>query len=78
MARRLDWDKAKQPARRRPSGTKRTSLKQREQRMWAMVEFVQRHNISCFKCGSVSAEWAKTGTSRRGPWAICVFCVSKR
>lgn len=41
----------------------------------ALAKFVAAHDLSCFKCGAVKAEWAKTGISKRGPWAICRHCV---
>ena len=71
----LDWDKArsKEKARRRPSG-KRKRGADRQVLMW---RFTQRHGIGCFKCGCTDGEWAKTGHTDRGPWAICGECVKR-
>jgi len=44
----------------------------------ALAAFVERHQLLCFKCGVEKAEWAKTGVSKRGPWAICTSCVAER
>ena len=41
----------------------------------AMARFAASHNLGCFKCGSQTNPWAKTGISQRGPWAICKTCV---
>lgn len=42
----------------------------------AMVEFVNKHEIACFKCRTRQANCAKTGWGNRGrPWAICASCV---
>jgi hypothetical protein len=49
------------------------------ERQRALQEFVWKHDLSCFKCGSRGPiEWAKTGISARGPWAICGPCANKR
>lgn len=40
-----------------------------------LAAFVTEHNIGCFDCGTTKAEWAKTGLSKRGPWAVCLSCV---
>jgi len=50
----------------------------RRTRQDALAAFVDQHDLSCFKCGATEAEWAKTGISKRGPWAICVTCVAGR
>jgi hypothetical protein len=42
-----------------------------------MEAFVLKHDIGCFKCKKKKARWAKTGISKRGPWAICGNCVSR-
>jgi len=39
--------------------------------------FVKEHGLRCSKCGIEKAEWAKTGISQRGAWAICVACASE-
>lgn len=41
----------------------------------AVAEYVAKHELACFKCGTREGEWAKTGRSGRGPWAICADCV---
>lgn len=71
---RLDFEKAKRRAAvpREP----RDTAQGRGARQAALAAFVAEHGLSCFKCGAESAEWAKTGISERGPWAICVPCVS--
>jgi hypothetical protein len=77
MARRLDWEKARrqeleQPRRRNRHASK---VRAKARAQGARHEFVQKHGVGCFKCGTQAAEWAKTGISKRGPWAICVPCV---
>jgi hypothetical protein len=76
MSSRLDWEKAKAKAkaRRRPSGKRKRGV-DRQIQMW---KFTQRHGIGCFVCKSTEREWAKTGLSDRGPWAICVECVKRK
>ena len=44
-------------------------------RQSAIVEYVAKHELACSKGGTREGEWAKTGRTRRGPWAICVDCV---
>jgi hypothetical protein len=79
----LDWEKAKRQeavgGRKRPKGNRQARQAEHVRQM-ALVEFVTKHDLSCFKCGDQLNKWAKTGVSRRGPWAICVDCVvtSKR
>ncbi len=46
-------------------------------RSLSMLEFVVRHDLACFVCGSRINEWAKTGTNAKGPWAICLPCVKR-
>ncbi len=79
---RLDWQKAqdrdraheaKKLAPPAPASTRRRSTQQ-----MARAAFVDKHGLSCFKCGADKAEWAKTGISERGAWAICVHCVGQR
>jgi hypothetical protein len=68
----LDWSKAKP----KPAPTTRDNRRTALVRQTAMVEFVARHDLACFKCGTRVGEWAKTGVSARGgAWAICVNCV---
>jgi hypothetical protein len=38
-----------------------------------MAEFVARHDLACFKCGTREGEWAKTGVSGRGPAQLIVI-----
>jgi hypothetical protein len=78
---RLDWEKAHERDRareaaqaregKRPSTDRRAALRQK-----ALADFVEQHGLTCFKCGAAKAEWAKTGISKQGPWAICVPCAS--
>jgi hypothetical protein len=77
---RLDWEKARD--RDRGRATKQAppgagAAKRRAARQDALAAFVEKHEIGCFKCGAAKAEWAKTGISKRGPWAICARCVSE-
>jgi hypothetical protein len=44
----------------------------------AMADFVEKHQLRCFNCGENEFHPAKTGTSKRGPWAICITCVRKQ
>lgn len=80
MAKRLDWEKAKrnEKKRNRPNGSERRRKKMQAARQQALDKFVQEHMLTCFKCHAIHAEWAKTGFSKRGPWAICANCVNKR
>lgn len=78
MASGLNWEKASKQDRfgRSPThkGMRRQYALQQER-----SEFVREHGIQCFVCGAgPGAEWASTGTSRRGPWAICLPCAKKR
>jgi hypothetical protein len=79
---RLDWHKARDRDRAQeaknsappgPASTRRRSTQQ-----MARAAFVDKHGLRCFKCGAEKAEWAKTGLSERGAWAICVQCVGQR
>lgn len=78
---RLDWEKAKERERageaKASSRPGPSSAKRRATAEMARTAFVEKHGISCFKCGATKAEWAKTGISKRGAWAICVDCVQK-
>jgi hypothetical protein len=47
-------------------------------RQLIMEAFVAEHKLRCFRCDRNDRPWAKTGTSWRGPWAICVPCVRSR
>lgn len=67
----LDWSKAKPTPAPAPRDNRRSAMP----RQTAMAEFVGRHELACFKCGTCEGEWAKTGITRRGPWAICANCV---
>jgi hypothetical protein len=67
----LDWSKAKP----KPAPPPRDNRKSAMLRRTAMAEYVATHDLACFKCGAREAEWAKTGRTGRGPWAICVNCV---
>lgn len=38
--------------------------------------WVERHGLSCFKCGSRFGKWVKGGRSRDGKlWVVCDRCV---
>jgi hypothetical protein len=71
----MDWEKANRRERAQPA--KPDTRKQQMQRQTALADFVAKHDVSCFKCGRSDGPWAKTGVSRRGPWAICVECVGE-
>jgi hypothetical protein len=82
---RLDWQKAQERDRKREAKQAaaqmpgRAGARRQAARQAALTAFVQKHDIACFKCGAKTAEWAKTGIHpKRGPWAICVPCVSRR
>jgi hypothetical protein len=68
----LDWERAER--RRRPTGSQRRKRQPVDVRRQALEAFAAKHDLRCFKCGGVH-NWAKTGISTRGPWAICVQCV---
>jgi len=57
----------------RQKAPKRPNRKARRQK--ARAEFVRKHKLACFVCGGKGKPWAKTGTNRVGPWAICLPCV---
>jgi hypothetical protein len=67
----LDWEKAKPKPAPKPRDDRRAMML----RQTAMAKYVAEHDLACFKCGAREAEWAKTGRSRRGPWAVVVNCV---
>jgi hypothetical protein len=67
----LNWEKAKPKQAPKPPDNRKSAMLREE----AMAEYVAKHDLVCFKCGTREAEWAKTGRSGRGPWAICVNCV---
>jgi hypothetical protein len=70
---RLDWEKAELKKRRRPTGSQR-KRQSADIRRQALDAFTAKHDLRCFKCGG-DTNWAKTGISARGPWAVCVVCV---
>ena len=67
----LDWEKAKPKPAQKPRDNRKAAMLRQE----AMAEYVAKHELACFKCGTRQGEWAKTGRSRSGPWAICANCV---
>lgn len=81
MLARLDWEKAQERDRTREAkqaaSPPRAAVRQQAARQAALDAFVEEHGIGCFKCGVEKAEWAKTGISKRGAWAICVRCVAR-
>jgi len=82
MGNRLDWEKAnrRDKKRKRPKGKSRRAKQEDHVRQQAMFQFVFKHQLACFKCGEQSSvsRWARTGFSKRGPWAMCDVCVKKR
>lgn|SRR5215472_2682605 len=69
----MNWDKAKR-SQMPIEPYKGRSVQTQKQRK--MAAFVRKHALTCFRCGtSTPLAWAKTGTNRRGPWAICADCV---
>jgi hypothetical protein len=78
---RLDWEQANRLDRQRvaadayhpaPTGRRRRQAKYQQ----ALKIFAAKHDIRCFKCNTGDAEWAKSGIATRGPWIICVPCVT--
>lgn len=47
-----------------------------ERKRKILSDFAIKHNLQCFVCGTNENSWAKTGISRKGPWGICVACIS--
>lgn len=74
---RLDYGKAKARDRSRAAAHAGRKRSDNDLRQTAYLNFVARHKIACFKCGTTAAAWAKVGTSRRGPWAICTTCTTQ-
>lgn len=82
---RMEWEKAaardrqeraNQPLYKAKRDARRD--KTNEARRLAMAVFVDKHQLACFACGGTAPrEWAKTGVSRRGPWALCAACRKK-
>lgn len=68
----LDWQKARE---RRSNGRAKRHKTDTALRQQALTTFVAKHSLACFKCGTQTAEWAKTGISKHSPWAICTPCV---
>lgn len=73
---RMDWQKAS--AKERVVSSTDFYATRGSTRQTVIADFVREHGIGCFKCGQTSAEWAKSGTSKRGPWAICTTCVGTK
>jgi hypothetical protein len=81
MARRLNWGKARryELATSHPIGKRERKKRAQERRQWVFSDFVKRHEIRVFQVRSVERRrMGQTGTSIRGPWAICVPCVKKK
>lgn len=77
----IDWEKARAASRARRDAAEAATVtpaeaRRRGTRQAALAAFVEQHGLRCFKCGAGDAEWAKTGISKRGPWAICVPCAT--
>ena len=77
----MDWQRARAASRARRDAVETAALtpadaRRRGKRQFALAAFVQQHGLRCFKCGASEAEWAKTGISKKGPWAICVPCAT--
>ena len=84
MSRRLNWERAAARDRQRLSGLRESSKKAKERAKRAddlaqqtRREFVEKHGVECFGPGPHSHRIAKTGWSKRGPWAICASCVAR-
>ncbi len=75
MGRRLDWERASRRDLQRAATARDTRTQKNMERQVRLALFVEEHRIRCFKCDADRAEWAKSGTSKRGPWVICVPCV---
>jgi hypothetical protein len=73
----MNWTKARTKPRPEPFDYRVAGLG-RSPRENALDAFVARHDLACFKFGTRKAEWAMTGHSARGPWAICAKCIRRR
>jgi ribonuclease HI len=74
----LDWQRARQrDAARDASSEPKARQGGNGKRQAALAAFVEQHGLRCFKCGGEKVKWAKTGLSKRGPWAICTDCVAE-
>jgi len=85
VSRQFDWERANKRDRQRIETLRTESRKIRERRRTTLAsrqesisDFVHRHQLKCFVCGAEQAQWAKSGISKRGPWAICAACVAER
>ena len=68
---------ARRSRRRRPAPQRPDDRRARQAALVALVPGKTRTLVLQVR-GAAEAEWAKTGISERGPWAICVGCASKR
>jgi hypothetical protein len=80
LSRSLDWEGAKKrdALAKYPSAAKAEKGKKRaHRRQQAMQKFAAVRALACFVCGGSgpTVEWAKTGVSKRGPWALCADCA---
>lgn len=69
----MDWEGAR--ARDKARKDAHRQRQPRTDRAVVLAAYVAKHRLSCFKCGTNSGPWAKTGVSNRGPWVICLGCV---
>lgn len=75
----IDWEKANRQGKRRRLSSYERRAKRNGEAEVARFMFVKQHGLSCFVCGFDKSErWGKTGTSKRGPWAICSVCVRRQ
>jgi hypothetical protein len=69
----INWDKDRRKHMKTEPSRGQSKDSQRQQQL---RRFVKEHDLACFACGTHSPiEWAKTGTTQVGPWAVCVACV---
>ncbi len=69
----MNWSKAKTRPRNRAAQRTGGNPKIRQA---AMTKYALDLGLACFVCKDTQpTEWAKTGISKRGPWAICLDCV---
>lgn len=51
----------------------------KEERTRKQDEWVERHGLSCFKCGTKMGGWAKGGKTAWGKlWVVCQRCVRSK
>lgn len=77
------WERAakRDKLKRYPKTEARDELRKRRahKRQQTIQTFVRKHTLTCFVCGEGGPiEWAKSGVSKRGPWALCARCAANK